>query len=209
MKKKDPAAKRFPGWKHVRKANPKDVRNSIVTLRFTPPEKAALEHIATARGDSLSDFFRTSIMSAARKFIDAEKAALGAHPDVATPSIKGATDQYVHRKAAPVAPLAPDQFDPVLLDIYRSLQAVGGTAREIYLALAAGPGYDPSDPDNIEKFDCIAEAFQEVQGAIEDYLNLEPGAEVRIIPPTGKGEHHTETAAFRSAMEEDDSLEDY
>lgn len=210
MKKLDPRAKKHPGWKHVRKANPEDVRSTIVTLRFTPPVKAALEYIATSRGESLSDFFRASIMTAARKFVDAERASLGANADVATPSIKGASDQYVHRKVSPVAPLAPDQFDPVLLDIYRSLVAIGGTVREIYLSLVAGVGYDPLDPDNAEKFDCMASAFQEVQGAIEEYLDLEPGGEVRIISPSEKGKHRTETAVFREAMvADDDSLEDY
>lgn len=210
MKRKDPAAKKFPGWKHVRKANPQDVRNSIVTLRFTPPEKAALEHIATARGDSLSDFFRTSIMSAARKFIDAEKAALGAHSDVVPANIRNASDQYTHRKASPVAPLQEDRFDPVLLDIYRSLQAIGGTVREIYLALVAGPGYDPTDPVSVEKFDCLASVFSDLQATVEEYLGLEAGGDVRIIPPSSSGKHRTETAAFRAAMSaDDDSLEDY
>ena len=150
-------------------------------------------------------------MTAARKFVDTEKAALGADVDVATPSIRNAADQYIHRTAAPVAPLQEDRFDPVLLDVYRSLQVVGATVREIYLALAAGPGYDPSDPDNAEKFDCMASVFSEVQGAIEEYLNLEPGGEVRIIPPSSSGEHRTETAAIKAAMEadDDDSLEDY
>jgi len=56
----------------------------------------------------------------------------------------------------------------------------------------------------------MADAFQEVQGAIEEYLDLESGGEVRIIPPTGTGKHRTETAAFRAAMmDDDDSLEDY
>jgi len=211
MKRKDPAQKKHPGWRHVKKANPEEVRSTIVTLRFTPAEKAALEFIATARGESLSEFFRSSVMTAARKFIDLEKASLGVSVDVATPSIKGASDQYVHRISSKVAPLSEDRFDPILLDIYRSVQAVGGTIREIYLALRTGRNYDPSDPNNAEKFDCMAEAFQEVQGAIEEYLGLEAGGEVHIIPPSSRGKHRTETAAFRSAMkaDDDDSLEDY
>jgi len=210
MKKLDPKVKKFPGWKHMLKADRNEVRSEYITCRFTPPEKAALEYIATSRGESVTEFLRSSVMTAARKFIDMEKASLGAEADVTTAGIKGASDQYVHRKASPVAPLSEDRFDPVLLDIYRSLQAVGATVREIYLALKAAPGYDPSDPDNAEKFDCMADTFQFVQATLEEYLDLESGGEVRIIPPTGTGKHRTETAAFRAAMEpDDDSLEYY
>jgi hypothetical protein len=210
MKKLDPKVKKHPGWKHMYKPDRNEVRSEYITCRFTPPEKAALEFIATARGESLTEFLRSSVMTAARKFIDMEKASLGASGPVAPPSIRGAADKYVHRKAAPVSPLQPDRNDPVLLDIYRSLQAVGATVREIYLALKAAPGYDPSDPDNAEKFDCMADTFQFVQATLEEYLGLESGGETRIIPPTGKGNHRTETAAFRAAMEpDDDSLEDY
>lgn len=210
MKKLDPKVKKHPGWRHMLKADRNEVRSEYITCRFTPPEKGALEFIATARGESLTEFMRTSVMSAARKFVDAEKAALGAHPDVATPSIKGASDQYTHKKASPVAPLQEDKFDPVLLDIYRSMVAIGGTVREIYLALVSGPGYDPSDPVSVEKFDCLANVVVEVQGAIEEYLNLEAGGETRIIPPSSPGKSGNETAAFSDAMEaDDDSLEDY
>ena len=187
-----------------------EVRSERITARFTPPEKAALDYIATARGESVSEFFRSSVMTAARKFVDVEKAALGADESVTTPSIKGASDQYVHRISSPVAPLSEDKYDPILLDIYRSVQAVGGTIREIYLTLKAGSGYDPCDPENAEKFDCLADAFSNTQAAIEEYLDLEPGGEVHIIPPSSRGKHRTETAAFRAAMEaDDDSLEDY
>ncbi len=210
MKKLDASKKKHPGWKHMLKADRNEVRSERITARFTPPEKAALEFIATSRGESVSDFFRTSIMTAARKFIETEKAFLGANPDVTAPLTKGATDQYNHRIQGAIAPLAPDRNDPVLLDIYRSVQAVGGTIREIYLTLKTGRNYDPSDPDNAEKFDCMADAFQEVQGTLEEYLGLEAGGEAHIIPPSSQGGHRNETTAFRAAMEaDDDSLEDY
>lgn len=210
MKKLDPKVKKHPGWKHMLKVDRNEVRSERITARFTPPEKAAMEFIATSRGESLTEFFRAAIMTAARKFVDAEKASLGARWDVAPATIRDAADQYTHRIAAPVSPLQPDRNDPVLLDIYRSLQAIGGTVREIYLTLKTGPGYDPSDPDNAEKFDCMADTFLEVQGAIEEYLGIESAGEVRIIPPSSSGKHRTETAAFREAMsaDDDDSLED-
>jgi len=210
MKKLDPAKKKHPGWKHMYKPDRNEVRSEYITCRFTPPEKAAMEFIATARGESLTEFLRSSVMTAARKFVDAEEASLRANSDVTAPLTRDASGQYTHRIAAPVAPLAPDRNDPVLLDIYRSLVTVGATVREIYLTLKAGPGYDPCDPNNAEKFDFMADTFLEVQGSLEEYLGLESGGEVRIIPPSSSGEHKTETAAFRAAMSaDDDSLEDY
>lgn len=210
MKKLDPKAKKHPGWKHMHKSDRNEVRSERITARFTPPEKGALEFIATARGESVTEFLRASVMTAARKFVDAEKAALGSHPDVATPLTRGATDQYTHRIASPVAPLSEDRGDPVLLDVYRSMQAIGGTVREIYLALKAGPGYDPKDPQSVEKFRCMSDAIIDVQGKVEEFLGLDAGGDVHIIPPSSQGEHRTETAAFKSAMEaeDDDSLED-
>jgi len=208
MKKLDPSAKKHPGWKHMLKPDRNEVRSERITSRFTPPEKAALEYIATARGECVSDFMRSSIMTAARKYVATEKASLGMNPDVTAPLVKGTSDQYVHRKASRIAPLKEDRYDPVLLDIYRSLQAIGGTVREIYLSLVAGPGYDPSDPVSVEKFDCLASVFSDTLVAIEDYLGLETGGEARIIPPTERGERCTETAEIRAAMEaDDDSLE--
>lgn len=200
--------------KKEKQNNKENIKTEWTTVRWTRDEKAVIERLATDRGESVTNYIRDAVITAARIYIDTangKRRVKRLDANKVKPLIADASDQYEHRVAAPIVTTS-NNTAAILIDIYRSLQAIGGTVREIYLTLKSAGNYDPDIPDNVNNFDHLFKAFRSVQEDIERYLSLPPAPPMEIIPPQPpvkrKSPVANEAREMRATMDRDDHDDD-